>query len=86
MSGQAELSCLIKLSKFTEENQYTQFAVYITVLYITVLYCVAGSGTPRATPYMAHHKRVNTEVAAEEEGGDKKQSQQPRGINRLSSG
>jgi len=42
-----------------------------------------GSGTPRATPYMAHHKRVNAEVAAEEEGGDKKQSQ-PRGINRLS--
>ena len=56
------------------------------MLYITVLHCVAGSGTPRATPYMAHHKRVNTEVAAEEEGGDKKQSQQPRGINRLSSG
>ena len=55
-------------------------------MYITVLYCVPGSGTPRATPYMAHHKRVNTEVAAEEEAGDKKQSQQPRGINRLSSG
>ena len=54
---------------------------------------VPATGTPRATPYMAHNKRLNMDeadnaVEEEEVPGDKKQmmgNQAPRGINRLSS-
>ena len=53
----------------------------------------AVSNTPRATPYMAHQKRVNIntgdsneDVDSNHDNGDKKPSgNHPRGINRLSS-